>query len=98
MAQLGLWLASWLGRIAAFPSVSRREKLPFVPMLLVVRGKWELFLGIGNDDTIDVMGSVKIGDTATLIGAYQLLAGLRLLVEWMAGTFRDWVTSIVGSE
>lgn len=96
-AQLGLWLASWLSRITAYPSGSggHQKKLPFVPLLLVVGKNWELFFGFDNEDNIEVLGPLQIGGTGTMVDAYRLLAVLRLLADWVAGGFRDWVEDVI---
>ncbi|KAF2967981.1 hypothetical protein GQX73_g5592 [Xylaria multiplex] len=45
--QLGIWVASWFSRVARFPrntsASTISSKLPYVPILLVDRGTWELY-------------------------------------------------------
>lgn len=110
-AQLGLWLAAWFGRVASFPRPSAAgasgsgsgstgkgaspNKLPFMPILLVVCDVWELFFAFDRDDAFEVCGPLNIGSTNSLDGAYRLQAVLRLLAGWVAGGFRDWVSQCV---
>ncbi|KAI0469818.1 hypothetical protein GGR56DRAFT_160531 [Xylariaceae sp. FL0804] len=105
-AQLGLWLAAWFKRVAAFgippQSVSSPPSsatLPFMPLVLVIGDRWELHLGFENADNIEVCGGLDIGGTGDLNSAYLLLDVLRLLArEWIAGVFQKWVANVVGSD
>ncbi|EXK76908.1 hypothetical protein FOQG_18361 [Fusarium oxysporum f. sp. raphani 54005] len=90
--QLGIWLASWFGRVAKFEG---SKKLPFLPVLLVVCENWELYFAFNKEDRFEVCGPVGIGNTKSIEHLYQLLAVLRLLGGWMRGEFRDWVEHCV---
>jgi hypothetical protein len=39
--------------------------------------------------------SVRIGDTANIIGIYQLLAVLRVIGKWIDTTFRTWLSDFL---
>ncbi|EWZ27812.1 uncharacterized protein FOBCDRAFT_227427 [Fusarium oxysporum Fo47] len=90
--QLGIWLASWFGRVAKFEG---SKKLPFLPVILVVCENWELYFAFNKEDRFEVCGPVGIGNTKSIEHFYQLLAVLRLLGGWMRGEFRDWVEHCV---
>ncbi|KAF9766553.1 hypothetical protein IL306_001023 [Fusarium sp. DS 682] len=90
--QLGIWLASWFGRVAKFEG---SKKLPFLPVVLVVCENWELYFAFDKEDRFEVCGPVGIGNTKSIEHLYQLLAVLRLLGGWMRGEFRDWVEHCV---
>ncbi|KAI0099906.1 hypothetical protein GGR51DRAFT_534060 [Nemania sp. FL0031] len=95
--QLGIWVASWFNRVATIPreftppNVLSRSTLPFVPVLLVDRGKWDMFFAFNDQQRYDIRGPVHIGDTWSLRNAYRLLAALRHIVQWMVTDFRAWV-------
>ncbi|KAK4441963.1 hypothetical protein QBC34DRAFT_314073, partial [Podospora aff. communis PSN243] len=99
--QLGIWLASWFSRVATFPSppprtgVAGTPRLPFLPVLLVVCESWELYFAFDREADFEVCGPLEIGGTKTVEGTYRLLQVLRLLAEWVAGEFCQWVESCV---
>ncbi|KXX75012.1 hypothetical protein MMYC01_203929 [Madurella mycetomatis] len=99
-AQLGIWLAAWYGRVARFaplPSANADTpmNLPFLPVLLLVCEKWELYFAFDRDGEFEVCGPLEIGSTVTVDGSYHLLEVLRLLAGWVAGEFRGWVERCV---
>lgn len=103
--QLGIWLASWFGRIRAIQehvAESRRDppgpilRTPCIPVLLVVADAWQLWFAVDGESRIDVLGPVNCGGTSTLDDAYRLFAVLRRLVKWVGkGGFRTWVEEMV---
>ncbi|KAK3303918.1 uncharacterized protein B0T15DRAFT_557328 [Chaetomium strumarium] len=99
-AQLGVWLAAWYGRVARFEPLPSAEagiptNLPFLPVLLVVCEKWELYFAFDRDSGFEVCGPLETGSTVTVDGSYRLLEVLRLLAGWVAGEFRGWVERCV---
>lgn len=97
--QLGVWVASWFGRVRMFQGLDDGKggapTLPVIPLLIVVAEAWELWFAVDLGDDVRVYGPVKCGDTASVDGAYQLLAVLRLLVGWMGSDFRRWVEGVM---
>ncbi len=63
----------------AFPRRRLPKDLPFLPVLLVVWGNWELYFAFEG-----------IASSRCAGRSYRLLAVL-LLVGWVAGEFREWV-------
>ncbi|KAJ3453630.1 hypothetical protein MRS44_017877 [Fusarium solani] len=98
-AQLGIWLAAWYGRVAKYEplasSPGNSERLPFLPVLLVVCESWELYFAFDAGGEFEVCGPLEIGSTMTVEGSYRLLAVLRLLADWVDGEFRNWVERCV---
>lgn len=39
--------------------------------------------------------ALKLGSTSSVVGTYQLLAGLRCIADWMDTEFRDWLTQLL---
>ncbi|KAI0872240.1 hypothetical protein GGS24DRAFT_468232 [Hypoxylon argillaceum] len=104
--QLGLWLASWFLRVEQFPLPAGRQKqgqgqqqagtVPYVlPVLIVVADSWEVWFASRGEADIEVAGPVRLGSTENVEACYRLLAGLRVLVNWMSSDFREWVEGIV---
>ena len=40
-------------------------------------------------------GKLHIGSTRTLLGVFQIMTGLDLLVDWVAKEFRNWYKSTI---
>ncbi|KAI1127452.1 hypothetical protein F5Y10DRAFT_278130 [Nemania abortiva] len=98
MIQLSIWVASWFNRISSFPentpsSSSSKRSPPFIPILLVDRGSWDVYFVFDDQSRYNICGPMDMGDTKTVKNAYRLLAGLRDLVNWMATDFHAWVDS-----
>ncbi|KAI1757180.1 hypothetical protein F4782DRAFT_217684 [Xylaria castorea] len=92
--QLGLWLASWFGRVSEFPYLGERNDVlppPVIPILIVESMSWQLWFAFDTPSQYEVCGPVKIGDTYELESAYRLLAVLRISAHWMATGFLEWV-------
>ncbi|KAI1278167.1 hypothetical protein F5Y07DRAFT_68015 [Xylaria sp. FL0933] len=92
--QLGMWLASWYGRISQFPCLSDEEDAlpsPVIPVLIVESEIWNLYFAFDTTSQYEVCGPIKIGSTDELDGAYRVLAVLRIIAQWMATDFLDWV-------
>ncbi|KAJ8128417.1 hypothetical protein O1611_g5219 [Lasiodiplodia mahajangana] len=92
--QLGLWLASWYGRVSQFPCGKGNDNVlppPVIPVLIVEAALWELYFAFDMGSHYDVCGPVTIGGTRELSEAYRLLAVLRILAHWMETDFSKWV-------
>ncbi|KAI0864221.1 hypothetical protein F4860DRAFT_529758 [Xylaria cubensis] len=98
--QLGIWLASWFDRVTKFPcdsdpnnDIDPNDVLPppVIPLIIIEGRMWELWFAFSLDSSYCVYGPIELGNTYLLLGLYQILAVLRVLVEWMATDFRDWV-------
>ncbi|KAI1147239.1 hypothetical protein F4825DRAFT_455672 [Nemania diffusa] len=93
-AQLGMWLASWYGRVSEFPHVTDQDEPlppPVLPVLLVEAGSWELYFAFDAGSHYDVSGRVSIRSTHSLDEAYRLPAVLRILAKWVETDFLAWV-------
>ncbi|RWA09180.1 hypothetical protein EKO27_g5926 [Xylaria grammica] len=95
-SQLGMWLASWYGRVSEFPESRGHDddgglRPPVLPILLVEAGVWGLYFAFDAGSHYDVCGRVSIGSTHSLEDAYRLLAVLRVLAKWMETDFLAWV-------
>ncbi|KAJ8132200.1 hypothetical protein O1611_g1427 [Lasiodiplodia mahajangana] len=94
--QLGVWLASWYGRVSKFPCVPAQTNntilaAPVLPILIIEGGYWYLYFAFDRGSMYEVCGRVSIGSTNELSDAYRLLAVLRILAHWMATEFTTWV-------
>ncbi|KAG8668247.1 hypothetical protein FPOAC2_07537 [Fusarium poae] len=93
--QLGIWAASWFQRLRA--AGSAKEALP-IPLVRVYGHVWQVMIAIDeNDKVLMVDQAVCIGDTASIIGMYQLMAALRIIGKWADTEFRAWITEFLDS-
>jgi hypothetical protein len=93
-AQLGIWLATWFGRVSEFQPPGGRSVV--VPVLIATPDAWELWFAVDRRDHFDVYGVLPIGGTSDLQSIYLLRDVLCCLASWMATDFRRWVEFCVG--
>ncbi|KAK7428346.1 hypothetical protein QQZ08_005103 [Neonectria magnoliae] len=73
------------------PSLEDEVIAMALPLLLISGSRWRLFFALDQRDTIDVLETITIGDTDTLLGCYRVVAALRELAAWSETTFRTWL-------
>ncbi|KAF9694072.1 hypothetical protein EKO04_008093 [Ascochyta lentis] len=62
-----------------------------LPLLMVIGGRWTFLLAVDGKDTTKILQSrIPLGDTVTPIGAYQVLAGLKAVMEWVKEFWVPW--------
>ncbi|EEU35521.1 uncharacterized protein NECHADRAFT_9732, partial [Fusarium vanettenii 77-13-4] len=100
MAQLSVWAATHFERLralkkskAAILGESQKEEAlsTALPLLLIQGSTWSLFFAVDGTDRIDIFNGIVIGDTATILGCYKVVAALRELATWSETTFRTWL-------
>ncbi|KAI1125267.1 hypothetical protein F5Y10DRAFT_284426 [Nemania abortiva] len=93
LAQLSVWLSSWYSRVSEFPcsNESERHASPVLPIIEVASSTWQLRFAFETDSHYEVCGPINIASTDNLNDAYRLLGVLRILANWMATDFYDWV-------
>ncbi|KAK2686749.1 hypothetical protein QWA68_014587 [Fusarium oxysporum] len=87
--RLGIWVAAWYQRLRDANSA----KDPMSIHLLQVWGKvWHVLFAADEKDKITLIGqAVRIGDTTSIVGMYQLLTALRVIGKWADTEFRTWI-------
>lgn len=95
LAQLGIWGAAHLARLSRL--VPAGTRLPTLPLVLVSGTEWNLyFISLdalaGKNKTF---GYFRLGDTASLLGAYRPLHGIRLLADWALSSLREWWVEVL---
>ncbi|KAK2471344.1 hypothetical protein H9L39_17575 [Fusarium oxysporum f. sp. albedinis] len=87
--QLGIWTAAWFQRLRA--AQSTKDPIA-IPVIQVYGHVWHVLFAMDDKDKILILDqSIRIGDTATVVGIYQLIAALRVIGNWMDRTFRIWI-------
>jgi hypothetical protein len=97
-AQLQSYMFTWLARLRRFlhlRGLNERDqdaimaKLSF-PVIIVNCSCWHLYLFRDTPTAVAMYKVVRLGDTHSLLGIYQLLASLRMLATWAKGPFWKW--------
>ncbi|KPM37983.1 hypothetical protein AK830_g8584 [Neonectria ditissima] len=91
--QLAVWTAAWHERLRA---IRTDRRIITVPLIQVYGNVWQVLFAVDNgDDLLLLDESMRIGDTSTITGLYQLRAALAVIARWMDGDFRDWITKFL---
>ncbi|EXK25033.1 hypothetical protein FOMG_18275 [Fusarium oxysporum f. sp. melonis 26406] len=87
--QLGIWTAACFQRLQA--AQSTKDPIA-IPVIQVYGHVWHVLFAMDDEDKILILDqSIRIGDTATVMGIYQLVAALRVIGNWIDTTFRTWI-------
>ncbi|KAF4952804.1 hypothetical protein FGADI_6465 [Fusarium gaditjirri] len=88
-AQLGIWVAAWYQRLRA--ANSTKDVIP-IPLLQVYGKVWHVIFATDEKDKITLIDqTIRVGDTASIVGMYQLLTALRAIGTWADTEFRTWI-------
>ncbi|KAL6912489.1 hypothetical protein FSST1_010249 [Fusarium sambucinum] len=91
--QLGIWAASWFQRLRA--AGSAKEAIP-IPLVQVYGNIWHVIFAFNENDKVTLVDhTFRIGDTASIVGMYQLMAALRVVGKWADTEFRTWVAEFL---
>ena len=101
-AQLQSWIFAWLARMRRFLHLRGLDgrvqdaimaKLSF-PVIIVNCSCWHHYLFRDTPTAVVMYKFVRLGDTHSLLGTYQLQASLRTLATWAKGPFWTWLSRI----
>ncbi|KAI5455751.1 hypothetical protein BGZ63DRAFT_325613, partial [Mariannaea sp. PMI_226] len=89
-AQLSVWVTSHLKRLRTLsgPSKNLNTVAIALPVVEVHGGEWSLLFLRDGDEDIQLIQTVKIGDTKSIVGCYQVVAFLRHLGFWATSVYR----------
>lgn len=92
LVQLSLWATTHFNRLRTLlPPSQRHVILMPLPLITTVGGRYSLFFAIDGEDEIRIVsGESDFGNTATLEGCYQVLAGLEKVGQWVRGVYVPW--------
>ncbi|KAJ4175866.1 hypothetical protein NW755_014716 [Fusarium falciforme] len=100
--QLSIWIAAWLDQmrflqcmaaepLAEFDAAKSKPVSVKMPLVIATGSSWRLYLATDREDKVVVSSLFDIGDTRSLLGTYRLIKSLRVLAEWMQGSFRTFL-------
>ncbi|KAG8665082.1 hypothetical protein FPOAC2_14329 [Fusarium poae] len=83
--QLSVWTAAWYQRMTMLvPERIAQHGIVTVPLLYIIGHDWKLSFASWREDRIEIIGSLVLGDTRTLLGSYTIVAVLRKIGDWIA--------------
>ncbi|KAK2051149.1 hypothetical protein LY76DRAFT_420270 [Colletotrichum caudatum] len=99
-AQLALWLRAQYQHLSQFASAAGASDdcaLPIMPVILVLGDEWRVHFARRTADNLFIHESINIGSSHTLVGCYQIIAGLRRLAVWARSDYQDWWIRVLRS-
>ncbi|GJC90404.1 hypothetical protein ColLi_13242 [Colletotrichum liriopes] len=90
ITQLSVWATAHLTRLHDLLLHPSPIPMP-LPLIYVSGNLWQVYFAVEREDHIVVFDTFSIEGTSTLLGCYKVLAMLRVLRDWSAGPFRDWL-------
>ncbi|OQN95440.1 hypothetical protein B0A48_18548 [Cryoendolithus antarcticus] len=74
------------------------QELPTLPLILVEGHEWRFLLFRDNNDNKSATfyrNGITFGRTTSLLGCYQIIAGVQLLMEWAEMEYRPWMQEFI---
>ncbi|KAJ4253974.1 hypothetical protein NW762_010375 [Fusarium torreyae] len=95
--QLGVWVAAWHERIRNIMAIEGiYEKIITVPVIQVIDDVWTVLFAVDTGSEIQFLHrNLRIGDTSTISGVYQLRAAIAALSKWMKDVFEPWIKDLL---
>ncbi|UPK97335.1 hypothetical protein LCI18_008270 [Fusarium solani-melongenae] len=88
--QLGIWHAAQWGFLISRAGVEAANELCFLPGVVVQGHSWSLVVSIRRQVTTTILCSIEFGNTGSIVGVFQVLAGLRRLRTWSLDVLWKW--------
>ncbi|KAL6362264.1 hypothetical protein LRP88_04342 [Fusarium phalaenopsidis] len=93
-AQLSIWASAHLKRLRSLAGKSSANTSHAVgitlPALSITGGDWTLLFVKDGISGVEVIETLSVGNTKSLVGSYKLVSVLRQLGLWVQTTFRPW--------
>ncbi|KAK2684664.1 hypothetical protein QWA68_016763 [Fusarium oxysporum] len=88
--QMGIWHAAQWEFLISRAGADAASKLDFLPGVVIQGHIWSLVITIRNQNTTTVLCSVEFGNTSSVVGVFQVMAGLRRLRKWSLEVLWPW--------
>lgn len=97
--QLCTWLTAQYSRLRQLCGTEKDTKgryinqvpLPSSPVLFAQGNRWVMMIAcIRDNERIDLIRELYLGETGSLAGVYQLIAAIRRLAQWVHDDYRPW--------
>ncbi|TWU70675.1 hypothetical protein ED733_001551 [Metarhizium rileyi] len=92
-AQLSVWVTSHLKRLRTLSGTSQShiKVNTSLPVVQVNGSMWTLLFLRDGDESVELIETISIGDTKSLVGCYQVVAFLRHLGYWALKIYEPWL-------
>ncbi|KAF4462446.1 Methyltransferase type 11 [Fusarium albosuccineum] len=91
--QLSVWTAAWYRRMQKL--LPEESPMVTLPLIQVMAHNWTLSFAVHRGTSIEIVGEYDIGNTANLMGIYQVNAVLRKIADWIATSYRAWLEGVL---
>ena len=97
--QLGTWLTAQYSRLRQLCGMEKDMRgryinqvvMPSFPVLFAQGQRWLMMIAcIRENDRIDLIRELYLGETGSVAGVYQLIAAIRRLAQWVRNDYRPW--------
>ncbi|EXK23577.1 hypothetical protein FOMG_19662 [Fusarium oxysporum f. sp. melonis 26406] len=88
--QMGIWHAAQWEFLISWAGAEATSKLDFLPGVVVQGHIWSLVMTTRSQATTTVLCSVEFGNTSSVIGVFQVMAGLRRVRKWCLDVLWPW--------
>ncbi|KPM42266.1 hypothetical protein AK830_g4252 [Neonectria ditissima] len=88
--QLGIWHAAQWEFLTSRAGAEAVEQLGFLPGIVVQGHIWSLVITTRRQATTTVLSSVELGNTSSVVGVFQVIAGLGRLRSWSLDVLWPW--------
>ncbi|KAJ4245777.1 hypothetical protein NW762_013901 [Fusarium torreyae] len=88
--QLGIWNAAQWEFLISKAGVEAAQELDFIPGVVVNGDIWSLVITTRNVSKTTVFPGIVFGNTRSIIGVFQVIAGLRRLRRWALEVLWPW--------
>ncbi|KAG8670753.1 hypothetical protein FPOAC1_003987 [Fusarium poae] len=88
--QLGLWTAAQWEFLISISGIEAVKELDFIPGVVVNGETWSLVIMTRTGVRTNVHKGIPFGNTGTVAGVFQVLAGLQKLRAWTLDTLWPW--------
>ncbi|KAH7141667.1 hypothetical protein EDB81DRAFT_628491, partial [Dactylonectria macrodidyma] len=87
---LGIWHAAQWEFLASRAGAEPVDQLGFQPGIVVQGHIWSLVITTRHQATTTVLSSVEFGNTSSVVGVFEVIAGLRRLRCWSLDVLWPW--------
>ncbi|KAG8674053.1 hypothetical protein FPOAC2_00027 [Fusarium poae] len=88
--QMGIWHAAQWDFLITRAGADAVAKLEFLPGIVVQGHTWSLVITTRNEGTTTVLCGLEFGNTGSVVGVFQVMAGLRVLRKWSLEVLWPW--------
>ncbi|KAF4964222.1 hypothetical protein FSARC_7856 [Fusarium sarcochroum] len=88
--QMGIWHAAQWEFLSSRAGPESINGLDFLPGVVVQGHTWSLVITTRRQATTTVLCSVEFGNTSSIVGVFQVIAGLRRLRSWSLDVLWPW--------